>query len=73
VDDLYFGVKDVVFKAQVFNRHGTFDRIANKNMENLEYAYLHCDLLNKTAFTPISFKVKSPQIDMSSISKKACS
>jgi hypothetical protein len=67
VDDLYFCVKDVVFKAHVFNRHGTFDRIANKNMKNLDYAYLHCDLLNKTAFTPNSLKVKSLQIGMSSI------
>ncbi len=25
VNDLYFGVRDVVFKAKVFNRHGTFD------------------------------------------------
>jgi len=24
VDDLYFGIRDV-FKAKVFNRHGTFD------------------------------------------------
>ncbi len=39
VDDLYFGVKDFVFKAKVFNMHGTFDWIANRNMKNLDYAY----------------------------------
>jgi hypothetical protein len=62
MDDLYFGVRDVVFKAKVFNRHGSFDRIAKKNMENLDYAYLRYDLLNKAPLTPISFKVKSSQI-----------
>ncbi len=72
VDDLYFGVRDVVFKTKVFNRHGTFDWIANRNMENLNYAYLHCDLLEKAALSPISLKVKSPQIYMSSICQKAC-
>jgi hypothetical protein len=71
VDDLYFGFKDVVFKAKVLNRHGTFDRIANRNMVKLDYAYLHCDLLEKVALTPISLKVKSPQIDMSNICKNA--
>jgi hypothetical protein len=60
VDDLYFGVNDVVYKAKVFNRHGTFDQITNRNMENLDYAYLHCDLLNKATLTTISLKVKSP-------------
>ncbi len=63
-DDLYFAVKDVVFKTKVFNRHGTFDRIANRNMENLDYVYLHCDLLDKATLTPISFQVKSPQINV---------
>ncbi len=52
--------------------HGTFDQIANRNMENLDYSYLHCDLLNKVALTTIFLKVKSPQINMSSIYKKTC-
>jgi len=69
---LYFGVRDVVFKAKVLNRHGTFDRITKKNMENLDYAYLHYDLLDKAPLTPISFKVKSPQIYIFSICQKAC-
>jgi len=34
VDDLDFKIRDVAFKANVFNRYGTFD---------LGYAYLHCD------------------------------
>ncbi len=72
VDDLYFGVRNVVFKAKVFNRHGTFDRITNRIMENLDYAYLHCDLLDKATLITISFKVKSSQIHMSSICKTAC-
>jgi hypothetical protein len=41
-------------------------------MENLDYSYLHCDLLNKVALTTIFLKVKSPQINMSSIYKKTC-
>ncbi len=57
VDDLNFGVRDVVFEAKMFNRHGTFDRIANKNMEDPSYAYLHCDLLDMVALTTITLKV----------------
>jgi hypothetical protein len=36
-------------------------------MENLDYAYLHCDLLDKATLTTISFKVKLPQINISNI------
>jgi hypothetical protein len=46
VDHLDFGIKDM-FETKVFNRYGTFDQIVNKSMENLRYAYLHCDLLDK--------------------------
>jgi hypothetical protein len=35
VDDLDFGFKDVAFEAKVFNRYGTFDRITNRNMEDI--------------------------------------
>jgi len=45
MDDLDFGIKDVTFEAKVFNGYSTFDRIANRSMENLAYAYLHCNLL----------------------------
>jgi len=44
MDDLDFGIKDV-FEAKVFDRYGTFNQIANRNMEDPSYAYLHCDLL----------------------------
>jgi hypothetical protein len=64
IDDLDFGIKDVVFEAKVLNRHDTFDRIANRSMKDPIYAYLHCDLLNMVALTTISFKVKSLHIDM---------
>jgi hypothetical protein len=30
MNDLDFGVKDVAFEIKVFNRFGTFERIANK-------------------------------------------
>jgi hypothetical protein len=46
VDDLDFRIKDVAFQAKVFNKYGNFDQIANKNMEDLGYAYLHFDLLD---------------------------
>jgi hypothetical protein len=64
VDDLDFGIRDVAFEANVFNRYGTFDRIVNRNMENLSYAYLHYDLLDKAALTIITLKVKSPHTKM---------
>jgi hypothetical protein len=32
MNDLDFGIRDVAFEAKVFNRHGTFDQIANKSM-----------------------------------------
>ncbi len=61
MDDLDFEVKDVTFEAKMFNRSATFDRIANRSMEDLNYAHLHCDLLNKVALTTIILKgVKSP-------------
>ncbi len=70
---LDFGVRDVAFEAKVFNRYGTFDRIANKNMEDPSYAYLHCDLLDRVVVTIITLKVKSPHIDMmSNTCKKTC-
>jgi hypothetical protein len=40
VNDLNFKIKDVAIEANVFNKYGTFDRIANRNMEDLGYAYL---------------------------------
>ncbi len=48
MDDLDFKIRDVAFETKVFNRYGTFDRIANRSMEGLGYAYLHCDLLENS-------------------------
>jgi hypothetical protein len=64
VDDLDFGIRDVTFEAKVFNRYGTFDQIANKSLENLSYAYLHYDLLNRAVLTIITLRTKSFHIDM---------
>jgi hypothetical protein len=64
VDDLNFGIKDVTFEAKVLNRYGTFDRITNKNMEDISYAYLHCDLLNRAALTTITLRTNSFHINM---------
>jgi hypothetical protein len=46
VDDLDFGIINVVFEAKVLNRYDTFDWIAKKSMEDPSYAYLHCNLWN---------------------------
>jgi hypothetical protein len=63
MDDLDFGIRDV-FEAKVFDRYGTLNQIANRSMENLGYAYLHCDLLNKATLTTITLIIKSPHINM---------
>jgi hypothetical protein len=42
-------------------------------MEDLSYAYLHYDLLDKATLITISLKTKSPHIDMHEfIHKNAC-
>jgi hypothetical protein len=64
VDDLDFGIRDVTFEAKVLNRYGIFDQIANRSMEDPNYAYLHCDLLDKVALTIITLKVKLSYIKM---------
>jgi len=64
VDDLDFGIRNVPFKAKVLNRYGTFDQIANKSMEDLSYAYLHYDLLDRATLTTITLRVKSPYIEI---------
>jgi hypothetical protein len=64
VDDLDFGIRDVAFEANMFNKCGIFDQIANKSMEDLSYAYLHCDLLGMAILTTITLRVKSPHMDM---------
>jgi hypothetical protein len=62
VDDLDFKIRDVAFEAKVLNRYGTFDQIANRSMEDLGYAYFHCDLLDRAALTTITLRMKSPYI-----------
>jgi len=37
---------------------------ANKSMEDLGYAYLHCDLLDMVALITITLRVKSPYIEL---------
>jgi hypothetical protein len=64
VNDLDFEIKDVTFEAKVFNKYGTFDRIAYRTMKYSRYTYLHCDWLDMTVLTTITFKVKSPHIQM---------
>jgi hypothetical protein len=52
------------FETKVFNRYDTFYQIANRNKEDLGYAYLYCDLLNKVVLIIIIFRVKSLHINM---------
>ncbi len=64
MDDLDFRIRDVAFEANVLKRYGTSDWIANKRIEDLGYGYLHYDLLDMTALTIITLKVKLPYIEM---------
>jgi hypothetical protein len=64
MNDLDYRVQDVAFEANVFNRYGTFNCIAQKNLEDPSYVYLHCDLLDGIALTTIILKVKSLHIEM---------
>jgi len=63
VDDLDFESRDVTFEAKVFNKYGTFDWIANNSIEDLGYAYLHCNFLDKVALT-ITLRMNLSYIDM---------
>jgi hypothetical protein len=47
---------DVAFEVKVLNKYGTFDRIINRSIEDLSYAYLHYDLLDKATLTTITLK-----------------
>jgi hypothetical protein len=58
MDDFEFWIKNVAFEVKMFNKYGIFDQITNRNMKNLRYAYLHCDLLDKVALTTIALKLK---------------
>jgi hypothetical protein len=64
INDLDFGVRDVVYEAKVLNRYGTLDQITNIRTENSGYAYLHYDLLDMASLITIIFKVKSLHINM---------
>jgi hypothetical protein len=62
MDNLDFGIINVAFEAKVFNRYGTFNKITSISMEDLGYAYLHCDFLDIAILTTIILKLKSPHI-----------
>ncbi len=64
MDDLDFKIKDVAFESKVFNRYGTFDRIANRSMEIPCYVYLNYNLLEMETLTTIILRVKSLHIKM---------
>ncbi len=63
MDDLDFEINFFTFEAKVISRYGTFDRFANRDMEHLGYAYLHCDLLNRETLVIIILKVKLSYIE----------
>jgi hypothetical protein len=58
VDDLDFKTKNVIFETKMFNRYGTFDRIANRSIKYGGYTYLHYDLLDMATLTTIILRVK---------------
>jgi hypothetical protein len=64
MDDFEFWIKNVAFEVKMFNKYGIFDQITNRNMKNLRYAYLHCDLLDKVALTTIALNLKLVHIKM---------
>jgi hypothetical protein len=73
MDDLDFGIRDVVFEAKVLNRYNTFDQIVNRTMEDANDVYLHCDLLDRIVLTTITLRVKSPHIEIyEHLSQKGC-
>jgi hypothetical protein len=64
MDDLDFGIIDVIFEAKVLNRYNTFDQIVNRTMEDVGDVYLHCDLLDRVVLTTFTLRVTSPHIEM---------
>jgi hypothetical protein len=48
----------------VFNRHGTFNHIVNKSLEDPSYVILHCNLLDNATLTTIVSKMKSPRMEL---------
>jgi hypothetical protein len=64
MDDLEFGIRDVVFETKVLNRYNTFDQTVNRTMEDAGDVYLHYDLLDRVVLTTIILRVKSPHIEM---------
>ncbi len=72
MDNLNFRIRNVAFEANVFDRYGTFDWIANRSMEDSCYAYLDCDLLDNATLTIITIKVKSFQIKMNEHHMQKC-
>jgi hypothetical protein len=64
MDDLDFEIRNVAFEVKVFNKYNTFDRIANRSIKDLGYAYLHYDLLDMATLITITLRVKLPHIKM---------
>ncbi len=62
--ELDFKIRNVAFEAKVFNKYGTFDQITNRSMEDLGYAYIHYDLLDRATLTTIILRVKLLHIKM---------
>jgi hypothetical protein len=60
-----FEIIHVVFKTKVFKKyHGTFNWIADRNIEDLGSEYLNCYMQNIIALIWIILKMKSPHIVM---------
>jgi hypothetical protein len=55
---------DVTFEGLVSNRYGTFDHITKKTMDDLGYAYIYYELLDRVRLIMITLWVKSHHVQM---------
>jgi len=67
-----YGVRDVDFGDKVLNQYGIYDQIAKKLIDDPNYNYFYCDLLDATDLTIIALKVKSPHIHVHENYSKKC-
>ncbi len=54
----------MTFEGLVSNRYGTFDHITKKTMDDLGYAYIYYELLDRVRLIMITLWVKSHHVQM---------
>ena len=58
VNDLSEGTRDVAFECKVLSCYGNWDP-----KKQLKFAYLHCDVINKSGLTTVTVSLKSLEIE----------